>query len=219
MNIRPSHPHHQQTRNPALAGTLADWSLVDVIQLLDLGKKTGAVVVHGHRDTVPVDGQIAFVEGAIHYAHNEQRDGIEAVFDLLSVTDGTFRFTQLDEVPPRNIYVSNEHVLMEGIVRQETLRPTAPPSDDERLVRLVAEPHPAPPQIVLTNEQWRVITCIRGEISINVLAKQLQYPPVRVRHILHDLIEIGLVAERATNDGRSPTNRNVAYLFVPDPNT
>ncbi len=60
----------QPTRNPALAGTLSDWSLVDVIQLIDLGKKTGAVVVYGHRDAGAIEGQIAFLEGAIHHAHN-----------------------------------------------------------------------------------------------------------------------------------------------------
>lgn len=187
-----------------MAGTLADWSLVDVIQLLDLGKKTGAVVVHGHHDTAQVDGQITFVEGTIYHACNGTSDGIDAVFDLFNATDGTFRFTNLDEVPPRNIYVSNEHVIMEGIVRRDSSRPIPADSDADVFVRLVAVPRHTHTPIVLTEEQWRIITLIQGEITINTLADHLQSSPTHVRKTLHDLISIGLVEERIrrlTTDG------------------
>ena len=195
-----SHP----LRNPALTGALTDWSLVDVIQLLDLGRKTGAIVVHGHRDADPIEGQITFVEGAIHHARNGKSDGIDAVFELFSATDGTFRFTNLDEVPPRNIYLSNEHVIMEGIVRQDTSRSIPTESDADVFVRLVAVPRQTHAPIVLTEEQWQLITLSQGETSINTRAEHLQSSQNDVPNILHDLVGIRIVEERIrpTTSGR-----------------
>lgn len=194
-NIVHSISSPQLPRSPALAGTLADWSLVDIIQMIDLGKKTGAVVIHGYSDTLPIEGLIVFVEGAIHHARNGKRVGIEAMFELFTATAGSFRFTNIEEIPPRNIYLSNEHVIMEGIIRQT---PSCPiPTDDttDVFVRLVAVPNPTHATIVLTEEQWHLVTLIQGETSVNALAEHLQYTLTHVRKMVHDLIRMGLVEE------------------------
>lgn len=182
--------------NAALVGTLNDWSLVDVIQLIDLGKKTGAVIIRGHQATRPVEGQITFVEGAIHHARHADRTGVEALFDLFSATEGTFRFTPIKEVPPRNVYLSNEHAIIEGIARQESSRPS--PADDvpDTRVRLVAVPPHTNTPIILTPDQWRLITHIQGETPLSALAANLNSTPASIRERLADLIERGIVAER-----------------------
>lgn len=182
--------------NAALVGTLRDWSLVDVIQLIDLGKKTGAVIIRGHQATRPVEGQITFVEGTIHHARNGERAGAEALFDLFGTTEGTFRFTPVEDLPPRNVYLSNEHAIMEGLTRQERRHAAAPDNADDVRVRLVAVPRTSASSIVLTPDQWRLITHIQGETPLSVIAANLSTTPARIRERLADLIERDLVAER-----------------------
>jgi hypothetical protein len=181
---------------PPLAGTFGDWSLVDVIQLIDLGKKTGAVVVRGRRHAQPVEGRITFVEGALHHAREGKRDGVEAMYELFGATEGTFHFTTINDVPPRNIYLSNEHVIMEGIARQDQPCAGETADDADVLVRLVPVPHHSHRSIVLTDAQWRLVTLIQGETSLRTLARQLHVPSAQVRAMVCELAEAGLVEER-----------------------
>ncbi len=190
----------RQSGNPALAGTLRDWSLVDVIQLIDLGKKTGAVVIHGRRNTDPIEGQIAFVEGTIYHAHNARLQGIEAVYDLFGATDGTFRFTNLDEVPPRNVYLSNEHVIIEGIARQDRASVAAPDAFDSMALRLVPFPNHNLSPIILTQQQWHLVALIQDNATVGTLAEHLHMPIAHVRLHLQELIALGLVTEQSTTN-------------------
>ena len=87
----------------ALVGTLNDFSLVDIIQLVDLGKKTGILMIHGRRGNAALEGRIYFQEGTIHSAEFDDLAGDEAAFTLFMATEGSFEFVQASELPPRNI--------------------------------------------------------------------------------------------------------------------
>src|SRR5688500_13750158 len=103
----------------ALKGTLGDFSLIDIMQLVDLGKKTGVVIVHGRRGDEQLEGRLYFAEGKIHGAELADLAGEEAAFTLFTATDGPFEFAELAQLPPRNVHVSNEVVIMEGVGRQD----------------------------------------------------------------------------------------------------
>ena len=103
----------------ALAGTLADFGLVDIIQLIDLGRKTGKVVIRGRSAGRKLSGSIFFDEGKIYHAETGTALGDEAAFLLFGVSTGTFEFVESAALPRRSIFLSNEFVIMEGIARQE----------------------------------------------------------------------------------------------------
>lgn len=77
-----------------IQGSLEDRNLVDVLQLLEVGKKTGKLSLTQGEKT----GCIAVKEGKIASAGEEKKKGRQAVFSLLSWNQGRFSFQPREEV-------------------------------------------------------------------------------------------------------------------------
>jgi hypothetical protein len=104
----------------ALIGTLNDFGLSDLIQLIDLGRKTGVVAIFAAGDD-QVAGHLYFHEGSLHHANLDGLPGEEAAYHLMSVERGTYAFIETTDLPPRTIWSSNEQVIMESIFREEPI--------------------------------------------------------------------------------------------------
>jgi DNA-binding NarL/FixJ family response regulator len=97
------------------SGRLADSNLIDLLQDLDSGRKTARITVESgkHRSdrlTLYVDG------GNLVVARLKDLKGPEALYEGLTWADGTWSIepVETEEIPPRNISLSNEAILMEG---------------------------------------------------------------------------------------------------------
>lgn len=103
-------------------GKLRDMSLVNLIQFLELEKKTGilSVVSEGR------SGHLYFQDGKIVNAVQGALRGEGAVYRLLSWTDGDFELESLGTPPPSGqpqIIAGNQALIMEGLRRvDETAR-------------------------------------------------------------------------------------------------
>jgi hypothetical protein len=82
----------------ALEGSLAEGTLSDVLQFLEIGKKTGRLSVEKSKR----DGRIEVENGIIVFAATDTADGTDAVFELLDLTKGIFRFTAGEASKERN---------------------------------------------------------------------------------------------------------------------
>ncbi|MBA3946719.1 MAG: DUF4388 domain-containing protein [Herpetosiphonaceae bacterium] len=178
----------------ALEGDLSDFSLVDIIQLIDLGKKTGGVELHGARGRAQVGGWLYFRDGKIDSAVAGMLEGDEAAYTLFSCTAGPFCFRENLPLPPRNINVSNEIIIMEGIQRQDTWscineRVTS----DEMILKLVPNPPKASREINLVTDKWRVLTMINGKQTVTQIAQKSGLRQFRAYQIVAELIEAGLI--------------------------
>ena len=101
------------------AGSVAEFGLPELIQTLELNRKTGVLTVVGDhgRSTVTVrDGNIIAAQlGAIR--------GKEAVYELIGLSDGFFEFDVMDEVPADDeIKTPTSALLMEGLRRLDELQ-------------------------------------------------------------------------------------------------
>jgi hypothetical protein len=181
----------------ALKGTLGDFSLIDIMQLVDLGKKTGVVIVHGRRGDEQLEGRLYFAEGKIHSAELADLVGEEAAFTLFTATDGPFEFVEMAQLPPRNVHVSNEVVIMEGVGRQDQWASIARrvPSG-ELIFRLVPNPRPTSHEINFEVDKWRVLTLINGKTSVDQIVQRSGLSRFRAYQILAELVEAGLAEER-----------------------
>ena len=94
----------------ALEGDIAESNLPEVLQFIEIGKKTGCLQIE---DTSPL-GIIYFTEGRIvHAAAIDNISGREAVTYILGLQKGSFRFL-LDKQPKvRDLDLSTLEVLME----------------------------------------------------------------------------------------------------------
>jgi len=115
----------------ALEGTLKDFPLPDIIQLLSLSRKTGAVEIVGSDGFGT--GKLYFHQGKVVSAALEDLPAADAAYAFFTFPGGNFRFYE-NELPGAQatpITISNEFLIMEGIRRAdewEKLRDKIPPS-------------------------------------------------------------------------------------------
>jgi response regulator RpfG family c-di-GMP phosphodiesterase len=94
-------------------GTLQEMSLPDVIQVLAHGRKSGVLEIRAKGKV----GQIMFGEGDIWNAEFGTAKAAEAVYELLTLTDGDFTLDLSKPPGDRVINDSYESLLLEGMRR------------------------------------------------------------------------------------------------------
>lgn len=182
----------------ALQGSLAELSLPDVIQVVSASGKTGAF----HVDRDNERGKIFLRNGRIVDAVVGSLRGEHAVYEIASWSHGNFTFQAGDACEETTIQASNASLMMEAARRLDEWRvlarkipsvdavPYFPPRDQQR------------DQVTLSPQEWVVVTRIDGSRSIDQLASELHWSVFDVCKLLFGLIASGLVAFRASGDGR-----------------
>jgi CheY-like chemotaxis protein len=113
----------------SLEGLLKEVDLVDVIQLIEMGRKTGMLLLESSWGP----GQVYFDAGEPVYAMTESWKGIEAFYTMLSWKEGRFKLDQKSvSIEPNMERSGGQELLMEGVrladEMDESLR-SLPPGD------------------------------------------------------------------------------------------
>lgn len=101
------------SRRTTLSGDLADMGVVDLLQTLEMGRKSGVVKLHDKQ----IEAKIYFRDGKVVDAEHGKLKGEEAIYRCLIWTGGTFEveFEPIDR--PELILTSTQGLLMEGMRR------------------------------------------------------------------------------------------------------
>jgi len=93
----------------ALGGEIGQGSLIEVMQFIEIGRKTGCLYVVIDRPF----GLIYFEQGRLSYAATQTQQGREAVFELLNLKKGHFHFVLDKTSQTKNVDLSTLEILME----------------------------------------------------------------------------------------------------------
>jgi hypothetical protein len=94
----------------ALEGDIAEGNLPEILQFIEIGKKTGCLLI----ETASPVGMIYFTQGRIvHAAAANNLQGKDAINSLLGLTQGHFRFLLNKEPKISDLNLSTLEVLME----------------------------------------------------------------------------------------------------------
>ncbi len=103
----------------AIEGDIGEGGLSSVLQLLEIGQKNGCLLI---RQDKPY-GMIFFETGNPVYAATKNAAGEKAIYELLELKDGHFRFAGDKKPPERNCATTTMGVLMEwSRVKDESTR-------------------------------------------------------------------------------------------------
>ncbi len=185
-----------------LQGDLSEFSLADIIQLVDLSKQTGAVHIVGELEEKDVEGWIYFRNGQAISARLGRLAPLEALYSLFTLPAGSFIFEEGVDLPVREIHASNEMLIMEGIRRVDewnALKGKAPPMDT--VLGLVTTTDEYRQEISLEPEEWRVLTLVDGRNTAADIADRSGLGEFRTRQIIVSLLEAGLVEKREVRVG------------------
>lgn len=184
----------------ALEGNLREFSVADLIQLVDLSKKTGGINIQGQRAGEQVEGWLYFRDGKVCGAKLGQLPPKEAALTFFTLHDGPFRFH--DNVVPDHVTLStsNEFLIIEGIEREDAW------AEIERIVpstnmvlRLVPNPESSSRDINLDADEWRVLTMINGRNTVAQIAERTGLGSFRTSQIVAELLSSGLVEKKGLN--------------------
>ena len=93
----------------AFAGELKDLSIVELVQMLNLNKKSGVLIIEGNGR-----GEIYLKDGHLVGAKTDDKEGEEAVYEMVTYDKGTFNFEVSDKAFPVNITNGTMNVIMEA---------------------------------------------------------------------------------------------------------
>lgn len=181
----------------ALEGDLSEFPLTDIIQLVDLSKKTGGVHIRGERAGQTLEGWLYFRDGKIVGAEMPGQQPLEAVYTFFTLASGPFRFHDDARLAAPTITVSNEVIIMEGVMRQDAWASIQEQVPTLTMVpRLVPNPSTGTTEINLEAEEWRVLTMVNGKNSVAQIAQRSGLGEFRTCEIIAKLLASGLIERR-----------------------
>jgi len=185
-----------------LQGDLSEFSLSDIIQLVDLSKQTGAVHIVGELDTRKVEGWIYFRSGVVISAQFGRLPPEEALYTLFTLPSGSFIFEEGADLPPREITGSNEMLIMEGIRRVDewgAIRDRTPPPDT--VLGLAMSLNERRPEISLAPEEWRILTLVDGRNTLAEIAERSGLGEFRTCQVIVRLLDAQLIEKKEVHVG------------------
>jgi hypothetical protein len=182
----------------ALEGDLSEFPLTDIIQLFDLSKKTGAVVLQGLRGQEQIEGWLYFRDGKIVHARLADAAPLEATYTFFTLSSGPFRFYDDTQAETTTITQSNEMIIMEGIMRQEAWAKIQSHIPSLTMIpRLVPNPAATGTEINLEADEWRVLTMVNGKNSVAQIAQRSNLGELRTCEVIARLLVSGLIEKRS----------------------
>ena len=116
----------------AVTGNLRDMSLVDIAQVLDLGRKTAAIQVASGTASDAGEaagsgrGALYFKDGAPVHAQYGDAVGPQALLALIALVEGRFEIVLGASAPRRTLEGSTQEVLLDAVRRLDERRGRAP---------------------------------------------------------------------------------------------
>ena len=94
----------------AFTGELAEMPVFVVLQMLEMGRKSGMLEV----ETDAGPARVFIGDGQPLHAETEKAEGLEAAVALVAATRGRFRFDAGAQLPPRKLELSMTELLLEA---------------------------------------------------------------------------------------------------------
>jgi two-component system alkaline phosphatase synthesis response regulator PhoP len=185
----------------SLEGLLREVDLVDVIQLIEMSRKTGMLLVESPGGS----GRIYFEQGTPIFARTESWSGTEALYCLLTLKEGRFRLDQRQVSVEANIQKGGgQELLMEGVrlsdEMKEARRKLPPP---ETVVM------PGKKALETGSEMSLLVDAFIGGATISEAESAAKLPPYRFYTLLEEAIKGGFLTTQAAAAGKSDLLRSI----------
>lgn len=104
--------------NGVMAGRLEDMSPIDLIQSLEIGRKSGSLTLERQREFIT----LYFQDGQIYDAEADNARGDVAVYRVLAWNEGEFRIDFRAQSERHSVNDSTQNLLIEGLRRMDEAR-------------------------------------------------------------------------------------------------
>jgi len=173
-----------------LQGSLKEFDITDVLQLIQMNKKDGCLEITAVDDF----GKIYFENGAVIHAETKERFGENAVHKILLLSEGTFKFNLDVKSPKKSINLPIQHLMLEAARKIDEWKQIEKiiPSVD-LMVKIVENPETGTENIKLTSEEWKILTFVDNQSTIKEISLKVNQSEFETAKVFFGLITSGLV--------------------------
>jgi hypothetical protein len=194
-----------QINNMGLDGNLEDFPLADVLQLINMGSRTGLLSI----SNADVTAKIWFERGQAVHAEAGDMEGEKAVYETFNWREGRFTFDTEAVTQLKSIELDCQNLIMEAVRRLDEwtkLRKVIPRSNF--IVSFAAGPGEKTGNITLQAHEWKVLSLVNGELSVAALAEKTGFSELKTTQIIFTLIESGLLEVHSPEDKPTPPEKD-----------
>jgi hypothetical protein len=173
----------------AFQGSLKEIPLPDIIQLVSVSGKSGIFLLERGEER----GEIYLQDGQIVHAVYNLLQGEEAIYALTIWSEGDFHFQPGVESEVITIRKSNTNLLMEAARRLDEWKILSKKIPSMDMIPVLRYQEQWKKEVMLSPQEWTLITQIDGKRSIEALAAVLNWANFDVCKILYGLVTQGLV--------------------------
>ena len=176
------------SRTVELQGSLAKFTLSDVVQLLSASARTGKLGLI--EEDSGRSGAIFFESGTVVHAEAGASEGEDAFFDLMLWSDGEFMFHPDVVADRKTVRERSSVLLIESARRSDEWNVLAEHIPDTRFVPefILPEHTQSGRQINLNTSEWMVLSKIDGKRSLREVAREANLSEYHVCRLLYPLI-------------------------------
>jgi CheY-like chemotaxis protein len=169
-------------------GDLQQVSVPDLLQLLSMNRRTGALTLV----TPTGQGEVRLTDGEIVDAVFRRVEGTKALFRLVAETEGTFSFVSGTPNQLRRIAEPTNHLILEGLRHTDEIRRLLEDlsASQDALQALPSPTTVAPP---LTELEAQVFIALEAPRTAAALIDELNAPDLDILNAVERLTQRGLV--------------------------
>jgi len=172
----------------AFSGNVTAVKVIDVLKLLTSEGKTGVMSIQRGKEK----GEIYVDKGALTHAICKDGVGEEAIFSILTWTDGSFNFSPNVTSEERTIDQDTPSLLekeIKQLAEWQQIKEIIPSQD---LVFKLSSKR-APDEVQLKHDMWSVLSQIDGKKTVGNIADELKIGEYNAARILYKLFSSGLI--------------------------
>ncbi len=178
-----------------LEGSLKDFSIEDLLQMISMGEKSGELELSGITPFGKRNGKIVFDRGEIKHAETVESRGEIAAIELLNMREGNFRFVPKD--------VSEIIRTVHKPIADLTLVATSKLDEWNRIQNKInsvdavfaMNSEGIPDEIILNPFEWKVLTLLGKGRSIRDVSLELKMTVIDIANIAYKLAGLKMLKE------------------------
>lgn len=173
----------------ALHGTIPDFPLETVLQLLAATARTGRLVVRSGRE----EGELGVSRGKLTSARWEGEGGELALGAAFAVGQGEFEFVASSEAPAANLSGELDDLLDRAVTVRDRLVALRALLPGENAAFRLSERAAERREVTITSDQWRALLAVDGRRDVPAIAARLDIGRLPATILVAELVEAGLV--------------------------
>jgi hypothetical protein len=180
----------------AFTGSMSQFKLIDILRLLGSEGKTGVLTLQRGKEKA----EIYLDKGTLCHAICKDGVGEEAVFAILTWTDGNFNFTPDVTSEEKSITRDTSSLLKEAIKQLDEWQNIKELIPSQDIVFKLSSKR-APDEVRLQHDEWSVLSQTDGKKTVGDISEELKMGGHDSARILYKLFSSGLI-EVATEPQR-----------------